>query len=92
MIRSQKRTNLLENNWTRPSKPAKIYTMEIEEINNQKQVIAEACENPLFIYYIKGYLSGSNCQEDHHNLLFGMAEGFMGRHEPIGEANYETSN
>ena len=74
MIRSQKRTNLLENNWTRPSKPAKIYTMEIEEIKRRKDIVEEACDKQLFAHFIKGYLGWHKS-----DLLVEMAEAFLGR-------------
>ena len=66
--------------------------LQISEIIERQDTIREACDNPLFVHYIKGYLSGRNCKNEHHNLLFGMADSFMERHEPIEETNNETSN
>jgi len=48
------------------------------EIVHRQHIIAEACEEPMFIYYIKGYLSGQMSQSQHRELLFEMAESYMG--------------
>jgi len=56
------------------------------QIVHRQHIIAEAVENDLFIHYIKGYLGGYSSQ-----LLFEMAEAFLGRNEaPFGE-NYVSS-
>jgi hypothetical protein len=52
------------------------------EIVHRQHIIAEACEEPTFIYYVKGYLSGSMSEDAHRELLFEMAKGYLGPKYP----------